>query len=86
MFRKVFRQVDGPTWIVALVIYAAWGALIWYNAALPWWFMMPVGAYLLAWLSRCTGVVAICPGVSTDWPVVSLSPVPQEPYHSSSRH
>jgi fatty acid desaturase len=49
MFRKVFRQVDGPTWIVALVIYAAWGALIWYNAALPWWFMMPVGAYLLAW-------------------------------------
>jgi fatty acid desaturase len=49
MFRKAFRQVDGPTWIVALVIYAAWGALIWYNAALPWWFMMPVGAYLLAW-------------------------------------
>jgi fatty acid desaturase len=35
--------------IVALVIYAAWGALIWYNAVLPRWFMMPVGAYLLAW-------------------------------------
>jgi fatty acid desaturase len=49
MFRKAFRQIDGPTWIVALVIYAAWGALIWYNASLPWWFMMPVGAYLLAW-------------------------------------
>jgi fatty acid desaturase len=49
MFRKAFRQVDGPTWIVALVIYAAWGALIWYNAVLPWWFLMPVGAYLLAW-------------------------------------
>jgi fatty acid desaturase len=49
MFRKAFRQVDGPTWIVAMVIYAAWGTLIWYNAALPWWFMMPVGAYLLAW-------------------------------------
>jgi fatty acid desaturase len=49
MFRKTFRQVDGPTWIVALVIYAAWGALIWYNAVLPWWVMMPVGAYLLAW-------------------------------------
>jgi fatty acid desaturase len=49
MFRKVFRQVDGPTLIVALAIYGAWGALIWYNAVLPWWFMMPVGAYLLAW-------------------------------------
>ena len=47
MFRKVFRQVDGPTWIVALVIYAGWGALIWYNAALPWWFMMPVALGLL---------------------------------------
>ena len=49
MFRKAFRQIDGPTWIVALVIYTAWAALIWYNAVLPWWFMMPVGAYLLAW-------------------------------------
>jgi fatty acid desaturase len=49
MFRKAFRQADGPTWIVALVIYAAWGALIWYNAVLPWWILMPVGAYLLAW-------------------------------------
>jgi fatty acid desaturase len=49
MLRKAFRQVDGPTWIVALVIYAAWGALIWYNAVLPWWILMPVGAYLLAW-------------------------------------
>ena len=49
MFLKAFRQIDGPTWIVALIIYAAWGALIWYNAVLPWWFMMPVGAYLLAW-------------------------------------
>jgi fatty acid desaturase len=49
MVRKAFRQVDGPTLIVALVIYAAWGALIWYNAVLPWWFMMPAGAYLLAW-------------------------------------
>src|SRR4030081_1604987 len=49
MFLKKFRQFDGPTWIVALAIYAAWGALIWYNAVLPWWFMMPVGAYLLAW-------------------------------------
>jgi fatty acid desaturase len=49
MVRKAFRQVDGPTLIVALVIYAAWGALIWYNAVLPWWFMIPAGAYLLAW-------------------------------------
>src|SRR5580704_10814024 len=49
MVRKAFRQVDGPTLLVALVIYAAWGALIWFNALLPWWVIMPVGAYLIAW-------------------------------------
>jgi fatty acid desaturase len=49
MFMRQFRRVDGPTLLVALVIYSAWGLLIWFNAFLPWWFMMPVGAYLLAW-------------------------------------
>ncbi len=49
MFMRIFRRVDGPTWLVALAIYAAWILLIRYNAVLPWWFMMPVGSYLLAW-------------------------------------
>jgi fatty acid desaturase len=44
-----FRQYDGPTWVVAAVLYSSWVALIWYNAVLPWWVIMPVGAYLLAW-------------------------------------
>jgi len=44
-----FRQYDGPTWTVAAVLYSSWVALIWYNAVLPWWVIMPVGAYLLAW-------------------------------------
>jgi fatty acid desaturase len=44
-----FRRYDGPTWIVALVLYGAWVLLIWFNALLPWWVIMPVGAYLLAW-------------------------------------
>jgi fatty acid desaturase len=44
-----FRQVDGPTWLVAIVLYCLWFSLIWYNAMLPWWIIMPVGAYLLAW-------------------------------------
>lgn len=49
MLRATFRKFDGPTWLVALVLYAAWTALIWYHAALPWWVLMPVGAYLVAW-------------------------------------
>jgi fatty acid desaturase len=49
LLRQKFLKFDGPTWIVALVLYAAWILLIWYNAVLPWWVIMPVGAYLLAW-------------------------------------
>ncbi len=46
---QTFRRYDGPTWVVALVLYSAWTLLIWFNAELPWWIIMPVGAYLLAW-------------------------------------
>jgi fatty acid desaturase len=31
------------------VLYAAWALLIWFGARLPWWVIMPVGAYLIAW-------------------------------------
>lgn len=47
--RRKFLQFDGPTWLVALVLYGAWGLLVWFNALLPWWVIMPVGAYLIAW-------------------------------------
>jgi fatty acid desaturase len=46
---RKFLQFDGPTWIVALVLYGAWVLLMLFNASLPWWVIMPVGAYLLAW-------------------------------------
>jgi fatty acid desaturase len=47
--KQKFLQIDGPTWLVALAIYTAWILLVWFNAVLPWWVIMPVGAYLLAW-------------------------------------
>src|SRR6185312_1754190 len=47
--RRKFLQFDGPTWLVALVLYGAWVALVWFNALLPWWVILPVGAYLIAW-------------------------------------
>jgi len=46
---RKFREYDGPTWVVALAVYTLWFLLVWFNAALPWWVIMPVGAYLLAW-------------------------------------
>lgn len=44
-----FRRHDGPTILVAIAIYAAWFGLIRYHAALPWWLIVPIGAYLIAW-------------------------------------
>jgi fatty acid desaturase len=46
---QAFRRIDGPTWVVALVLYGLWFLLIWFNAILSWWIIMPMGAYLLAW-------------------------------------
>lgn len=46
---RKFWQHDGPTLLVAVAIYACWFLLIRYNARLPWWVIVPVGAYLIAW-------------------------------------
>jgi fatty acid desaturase len=46
---RKFWQFDGPTLLLAMIIYGAWVTLIWFNAVLPWWVIMPVGAYLIAW-------------------------------------
>ena len=47
--QRKFYQVDGPTWIVALVLYGAWTLMVGFNAWLPSWVILPVGAYLVAW-------------------------------------
>jgi fatty acid desaturase len=44
-----FYRYDGPTWVVALVLYTAWAALIWFHETLTWWIVAPVGTYLVAW-------------------------------------
>ena len=96
MLRRVFRQFDGPTWVVALVLYGTWTLLVWYNAELPWYVIMPVGAYLIAWhfslqheaihsFRGVPGVAALRNCVSTAGPVVSLPSVSQESQHTSPR-
>ena len=44
-----FYRHDGPTILVAIGIYVAWFLLIRFHAALPWWLIVPFGAYLIAW-------------------------------------
>lgn len=43
-----FRRA-GPSWWVALAIYAGWGLATWFYQALPWWLLVPAGAILVAW-------------------------------------
>ncbi len=38
-----------PTWILTVAIYGGWGVLTWFGAALPWWAVLPPGAWLIAW-------------------------------------
>lgn len=40
---------EAPTWILALVIYGGWGLLTWFDHALPWWLVLPLGSWLIAW-------------------------------------
>jgi len=47
--RRSFFRHDGPTWLVALVLYGGWAALIGLHERLSWWVVSPVGAYLVAW-------------------------------------
>ncbi|MGH8240420.1 MAG: fatty acid desaturase [Steroidobacteraceae bacterium] len=44
-----FRQIDGPTWLVAVAVYASWFLLVWFHARLAWWAIVPAGAYITAW-------------------------------------
>ncbi len=40
---------EWPTWLVAAATYGGWGLLTWDYAALPWWVVLPCGAWLVAW-------------------------------------
>jgi fatty acid desaturase len=43
------RRIEWPTLLVAAAIYGGFGLLTWLHAALPWWVLLPLGAYLVAW-------------------------------------
>ena len=34
---------------MAVAVYAGWLALTWYHHALPWWLVLPLGGWLVAW-------------------------------------
>lgn len=42
-------RVEWPTLFVAAIIYTLFGLLTWFHASLPWWVLVPAGAYVVAW-------------------------------------
>jgi fatty acid desaturase len=46
---RKFWDVEGPTWILAMAIYGAWFLLMWFQAYIPWWAMIFLGGYVIAW-------------------------------------
>ena len=38
-----------PTWAVLVTVYGGWFALTYQAATLPWWVLLPAGAWLTAW-------------------------------------
>ena len=46
---RLKRRIEWPTLAVAAVIYGGFGLLTWFYDALPWWLLLPLGGYLVAW-------------------------------------
>ncbi len=47
--RGLWRRIEGPTWLVATTVHGGWFALTWFHHALPWWLILPLGGWLVAW-------------------------------------
>ncbi len=46
---RQWRRAESATWAVAAAVYGGWLALTWWYHALPWWLVLPLGGYLVAW-------------------------------------
>ncbi len=43
------RGAEWPTWLVAGAIYGGWLLLTFHAGALPWWLLLPAGAFIVCW-------------------------------------
>ncbi len=45
----MWLHLEAPTWLLCAAIYGGWIALTLNFHALPWWVVLPLGAWLVAW-------------------------------------
>jgi len=58
--------VEWQTLALIGAIYGLFGLLTWFHASLPWWLLLPLGAYVVAWHSSLQHEVVH--GHPTRWP------------------
>ncbi|MFQ5774979.1 MAG: fatty acid desaturase [Kiloniellaceae bacterium] len=63
------ERIEWPTLGVAAAIYAGFGTLTWHYDTLPWWLVLPLGGYLIAWHGSLQHEVVH--GHPTPWAVVN---------------
>lgn len=49
MQRRARARIEWPTLAVALAVYVSFGLVTWSYHSLPWWLVLPLGGYLVAW-------------------------------------
>lgn len=48
MAKEYSREVEWPTVGLIAAVYAVLAGLVWFHASLPWWVILPIGAYCAA--------------------------------------
>jgi fatty acid desaturase len=46
---RFLLRVEWPTLAVAVAVYGGFGLATWHHESLPWWLLLPLGGYLVAW-------------------------------------
>jgi fatty acid desaturase len=48
MAKEYSREIEWPTVGLIAAVYAILFVLVWFHASVPWWVIMPIGAYCAA--------------------------------------
>lgn len=67
--QSILNRIEWPTFLVAAAIYTAFAFITWNYHDLPWWLLLPLGGYLVAWHGSLQHEVVH--DHPTPWPLVN---------------